>query len=267
MSNGVVGRAIYRGILRWGRRAEGVPLNVRTNDLVNVCPALAQAVSANQEGLSNITSFCRWSFRQHAHLEGQEQDDALDSGMQAMRLLYGDYATTLRNMQASREEHADRSRVEFAVGQVVRHKKHHYHGVVCGWDLVCKREPAWSRTVGVEPNQPFYIILPDETDCLRLFGQLRMEKYAGQSNLELVVDERRIVHRAMNSYFTAYSPSLARYIPNEVLEYEYPDNYQCDDKERCDADANILMRPEVLNSQCSAFVPSSRCERVCEEAQ
>ena len=67
--------------------------------------------------------------------------------------------------------------------QVFQHRKYGYKGVIYGWERTCEREQAWNDTVGVDPNQPFYEVLPDEDDCLRLFGGVRLSKYVAQVDI------------------------------------------------------------------------------------
>lgn len=40
-----------------------------------------------------------------------------------------------------------------------------------GWDRRCVRDEQWVAEAGVDPGQPFYYVLPDERDCMRLFNQ------------------------------------------------------------------------------------------------
>lgn len=59
--------------------------------------------------------------------------------------------------------------IKFHVGQVVRHKRYNYRGVVYGWDPVCSSSEEWMLSMGVDglPGgraQPFYKVLVDERD-------------------------------------------------------------------------------------------------------
>jgi Hemimethylated DNA-binding protein YccV like len=62
----------------------------------------------------------------------------------------------------------------------------------------------------VSPRQPFYHVLPDEIDCVRIFGAPRISKYVAQENVDLVGQRRNVVHRALQNYFTAFNADLAR---------------------------------------------------------
>lgn len=57
--------------------------------------------------------------------------------------------------------------------------QYNYRAAIYGWDRSCKRDEEWMRTMGVSPEaaaQPFYHCLPDEADCQRLFGGVRITK-------------------------------------------------------------------------------------------
>ena len=81
--------------------------------------------------------------------------------------------------------------------------------MVCGWDRTCARDAFWANNLGVQPDQPFYDVLPDEDDCQRLFGAIRISKYVAQENIELLPGSR-VLHRALDNYFNGYSASLGR---------------------------------------------------------
>lgn len=68
-------------------------------------------------------------------------------------------------------------------------------------------------TQGVRHDQPFYYALPDELDCMRLFAGVRVSKYVAQENLEPLPRPQRVVHRAINAYFTAFAVDSGRCVP------------------------------------------------------
>ena len=67
--------------------------------------------------------------------------------------------------------------------QVFRHRTYGYRGVIYGWDRSCDRDLSWTEKLNVDANQPFYWVLPDEVDCQRLFGGVRISKYVAQVQL------------------------------------------------------------------------------------
>ncbi|KAJ4348260.1 uncharacterized protein N0V89_009632 [Didymosphaeria variabile] len=64
----------------------------------------------------------------------------------------------------SRREDGQTDKVAFRVGQLFRHKRYHYEGVVTGWDAVCDAGEEWIHNMGVDrlPGgrvQPFYHVM------------------------------------------------------------------------------------------------------------
>ena len=62
------------------------------------------------------------------------------------------------------------NRVQYKVGDVIRHKRYHYRGVIYGWDAECKAEEDWMLQMRIDqlpgelqhlsPRQPGYSSLP-----------------------------------------------------------------------------------------------------------
>ena len=76
---------------------------------------------------------------------------------------------------------------KFHLGQIVRHKKYNFRGVIIGRDS----EPIYnvSRWDGLRdvPNAndlPFYGVIPDQQDCIEIFGGERPTRYVCEVNLE-----------------------------------------------------------------------------------
>lgn len=65
---------------------------------------------------------------------------------------------------------------EFVVRQVFQHKQFGYRAVIYGWDPHCAHEKAWAEALNLDHSQPFYKTLPDEDDCQRVFGSVRITK-------------------------------------------------------------------------------------------
>ncbi len=51
--------------------------------------------------------------------------------------------------------------VQFKVGDVVRHRRYHYRGVIYGWDPECKAEEDWMQQMRIDQ-------LPGELPTSRL---------------------------------------------------------------------------------------------------
>ncbi|KAL3131480.1 hypothetical protein ABBQ38_007787 [Trebouxia sp. C0009 RCD-2024] len=246
---------LYRCILRWNKQLASVPLDVRASHVDEVLPGFRQQ---HNGGFGSIRELAQWGFRQDATgtdaltgdilTKDEHKALLLDRGFQALQILNSEYAQALTYLQSTRQKHLDARGVQFTVGTVIRHKKYGYKGVIYAWDRVCDRPPQWAQEMQVNHDQPFYGVLPDEHDCTRLFQGARISKYVAQENIEVVQNER-VVHRAISNYFPEYSSDLGRYIPNTKMQYEYPGTYQASDAQSCLTDSNLLLHeePELYN--------------------
>lgn len=252
-TGGGVSKALYRSLLhRIGRGRlrellDEVPFRIPTTAL-SLCgeeafvaagqpiPTLrydphAPPVSLAPPPIANRTDLLRLiraSFRTEVR-EG-EATERIEGAFEGLRRLTS-LQSQLEGLQQTREKRDnDRAKVEYSIGQVFRHKNFGYRGVVVGWDGRCDRPKEWLIGNGMSPargQQPFYHIIPDQPDCLRLFGSTRESKYVAQDNLEPIkdVDERAIDHEHLMAYFSRYSPSTGSFVPCEELAYIYPDEY------------------------------------------
>ena len=116
--------------------------------------------------------------------------------------------------------------IHFKVGQVVRHKRYGYRGVITGWDRKCMAPLNWQRknriqTLTDAENQPFYNLLVDQRD-----DQIRSQTYCAQENLMDATDERKecLENELIDDYFESYSFRHARYRPNDELRTLYPED-------------------------------------------
>ena len=76
-------------------------------------------------------------------------------------------------------ETGNRRDFKFKVGEVVRHKLYGFRGVVNSMDSEARFDVSnWDGLRDVETlDQPFYVIIPDEEDCVEAFGQARQWRY------------------------------------------------------------------------------------------
>jgi len=87
------------------------------------------------------------------------------------------------------------SRVQFAVGGMVRHVKYGFRGVVVAWDPTPSLDVSrWDGLQDVKNpmEQPFYHVVPDQNDCREVFGGERPMRYVCQENMELLDSEEDI---------------------------------------------------------------------------
>jgi hemimethylated DNA binding protein len=242
MSN-QVSRKLFKHLQKWARANADVPYHLKQADLAEV---LTDTLLKTDPAHLSVAPLATLAFRDAAHVHGPALEAALDRGFTALRILHTSYSPTLDHMRALRREHADRDGVRFHLGTVFRHAKFGYKGVVYGWDRVCDRDDDWVAAMHTRGDQPFYHVLPDEADCHRLFGGVRLTKYVAEENVVPLEEGTRVTHRALDSYFLGYDASRQRYIPNASLQFQFPDEYAYDDGALVPAseDANLLAHPE-----------------------
>ena len=198
-ANSAVGRIVYRALLRWSRDHADVPLSLRLSEVSSLVPQLPIGIISLSDSAA-VKSIARWCFQDSRDLQGHAARAAVDRGLDALRVLNSHYAAQAADMKAIRAERLNREGIAFQVGQVFVHKKFGYRGVVYGWDRKCERDPDWVAAMGVDGSLPFYYALPDERDCERLFGGVRLSKYVSQDNM-MPVEGVTVLHRALENYF------------------------------------------------------------------
>lgn len=242
--NSTVARIVYRALMRWSRDHADVPLSLRLSEVSSLVPQLPIGIVSLHDSLA-VGTIARWCFRKNRDLQGPAAHAAVDRGLDALRVLNSHYAAQAAVLQATRAARLNRDGIAFQVGQVFVHRRFGYRAVVYGWDRTCERDAEWVASMGVDSSLPFYYALPDERDCQRLFGGVRLSKYVCEDNM-MPVEGVTVVHRALENYFIGYSSSLMRYIPVRRLAYEYPSKYTADTYEVLQPlDSNLLRHPEV----------------------
>lgn len=111
------------------------------------------------------------------------------------------------------------SHIKFRIGQIVKHRKWGYRGVVVGWDSLAKAPSTWIKENHNQnehwSTQPNYAILVDIRD--RTIPQLA---YVPEENIELAPALVRITHPGMEDYFEDFDG--AQYLPRPWLKTLYP---------------------------------------------
>lgn len=80
-----------------------------------------------------------------------------------------------------------KSRIRFSLGDIVQHKSYGFRGVVVAWDPKPTVDVSrWDGLTEIEnPMElPFYHVIPDQNDCVRVFGGERPFRYVCEANLE-----------------------------------------------------------------------------------
>lgn len=109
--------------------------------------------------------------------------------------------------------------VKFRVGQVIKHKKWNYKGVIVGWDEKARAPVEWLNQMHGNENKnwremPNYSILVDTKD--RLTPQLT---YVPQDNLEILTNTQ-IIHPMLELHFEKFDGD--KYVPRPWLRTVYP---------------------------------------------
>lgn len=218
--NALLSRLVYRGILRWVKEHSDVPFSIQQTHVNAVLPEL-KGVKMNLHDASAVRYLARYGF-ESASSDGMP--GRVDRGLDALRLLNTHYHRLVEEMRRTRQEKSQIvDTVKYKIGQVFRHKKYGYKGIIYGFDETCQRDEEWMRQMGVRnPDMPFYYALPDEMDSTRFFGGFRLSKYVAEENIA-ALDDGKVVHRALENFFIGYSKDMKRYVPTKRLQFEYPD--------------------------------------------
>ncbi|MEO0797095.1 MAG: heat shock protein HspQ [Verrucomicrobiota bacterium] len=85
----------------------------------------------------------------------------------------------------------------FEPGDLVKHRRYGYRGVVVHRDPTCQASDEWYLKNQTQPvrEQPWYFILVDETD---------QTTYAAHSNLEADDQQSCVMHPWVNIYFSGF---------------------------------------------------------------
>ncbi|XP_074644009.1 F-box only protein 21-like [Tubulanus polymorphus] len=110
-----------------------------------------------------------------------------------------------------------RSKVEFSVGLIMRHKRYNYTCVIYGWDEKCESSREWIEQMGVYnlPNkdkQPFYNVLVEDGS----------NRYAAQENLTHCPQPVEVTHPEIGKYFRKFTGYC--YMMNAEKQAEYPED-------------------------------------------
>ncbi|KAL4444009.1 hypothetical protein ABPG75_011746 [Micractinium tetrahymenae] len=136
-----------------------------------------------------------------------------------------------KQLEMHRRSDLGAAAVRFQVGQLLRHRRYQYRGVIVGWDLRCCASEEWMQQMGVDRlpggrSQPFYHVLPDPADRP---GQV--QTYVAQENVALeplpalhACKQGFALHPDVGLYFAALQPDGAAYMPAPWLARSYPDD-------------------------------------------
>ena len=100
----------------------------------------------------------------------------------------------------------NRPKRQFDVGQIVKHRRYGYRGVVVAFEHSCRAPDDWYRSNRTQPdkNQPWYHVLVHQSDTVT---------YAAQTSLAADDDATAIEHPLTAMFFTDFVNG--RYIRND----------------------------------------------------
>ena len=110
------------------------------------------------------------------------------------------------NQSSRSRENRDEIDTEFQMGQLVRHKKYGYRGVVVDYDSSCQADERWYQSNQTQPNrdQPWYHVLVHDSYQVT---------YAAESSLMEDISDEPVVHPLVTKFFTKFEEG--HYIRNE----------------------------------------------------
>ena len=96
---------------------------------------------------------------------------------------------------------------KFAPGELVRHVRYHYRGVVVAHDPKCMASEDWYQSNQTQPkrDQPWYHVLVHESESIT---------YPAESSLEPDENDESITHPLLNRFFSGFEEG--RYHRNDV---------------------------------------------------
>ena len=104
-------------------------------------------------------------------------------------------------------ELAGHTPTKFAPGELVRHVRYHYRGVVVAHDPKCMASEDWYQSNQTQPkrDQPWYHVLVNESESIT---------YPAESSLEPDENDESITHPLLNRFFSGFEEG--RYHRNDV---------------------------------------------------
>ena len=117
---------------------------------------------------------------------------------------------------------------KFRVGEVVKHKVYGFRGVVVAWDPVPAVDVSrWDGLQHItDPHKyPFYHIIPDQNDCIEVFGGERPSRYVCQKNLESCPpEELRDIEVDLEPEWELNRSNMSYHPPADILvSFDEPD--------------------------------------------
>jgi heat shock protein HspQ len=106
-----------------------------------------------------------------------------------------------------------RREIRFSVGELVRHARFGYRGVVAGWDRRCRADHGWYSSNRTQPDrdQPWYHVL--------VHGGIHTT-YVAEENLEAYPGGEQVVHPWTKELFESFG--AGHYVPRQGVGFPAP---------------------------------------------
>jgi len=144
----------------------------------------------------------------------------------------------LVEMKLTRRNHENRDGVHFRVGQVVKHSKFGWRGVIIGWNRDGNEESTSPKATSLT-QKSYQSVNPDDKivyDVALDWGDATLMgsghpsglKNIYQSDLTIINDPDLMRIRSSTDQFKRFDPKSQCFVPGEILTYVYPnDNLEC----------------------------------------
>jgi len=213
----------------------------RTPSCLNTHPLPQRSVDYARTGRKNRQRgvYCRAASRddlEEVQLEIAEQQATM--ALHAAKEEYAEAALLrdslamlqLRRRVMEMELKENAQRVHLKVGQVIRHRKYDYKGVIVGYDRRCAAPESWIRHMGVDTlphgrHQPFYHVLCDKNDRPTGDGATT---YVAQENCNPLPPgaASAVDNLLVSANFEAFING--RYVPRPHIAEQFPDLDEAD---------------------------------------
>jgi hemimethylated DNA binding protein len=142
-----------------------------------------------------------------------------------------------------RRRHEDRTGVVYNIGDVIQHRTDGWRGIVLGWDRIDNASESSSSISSSEDDDDDdddeerpatyikYDVLPDNSDWLWMLGGNAPNMLhlldSSLTEFNVLTGERasllgRVSNNMVNNYFTRFDDTTGRFIPTEMLQFNYP---------------------------------------------
>eukprot|EP00761_Pharyngomonas_kirbyi_P014489 gb/GECH01014519.1/.p1 GENE.gb/GECH01014519.1/~~gb/GECH01014519.1/.p1 ORF type:complete len:286 (+),score=87.41 gb/GECH01014519.1/:1-858(+) len=218
---------------------------------------LNSIISSTDSNISLNKRLVQPSFRRYSYLAGAStmaSQDYINLGFKCLRDINNAraYLEKHRNIRSvekhsteqqetsthqtdQTDQSSSSSSVKYGIGQVIRHRKFGYRGVIYGWDTSCQQGEEWIEANGVEQHKvskPFYHVLADIRD-----RPLSPITYVSEENIELIEnleDEDLVLNRSLTILFRDFDNG--RYLPRDDLYLQYPLDHEKDGYDSLDSE-------------------------------